>query len=229
MFVLDERRGGNPNTVVQSATMFDYPVQRCKNGTYKFKGHYLQCCFTSDFFIEEADQWRNEIWAMLRERSDVKFLIYTKRVERMTQCLPPDWGEGWDNVLFVVTTENQRQADHRIPIFLSIPCKWRGIAVSPMLEHIDISKYLETGEIDEVFVCGEGYSNTSVVLEYDWVTDLREQCINNKVSFLFKETGNFLRMNGKVYKIPYAKQIEQAEKANINKKFAKKLRQKRNN
>jgi hypothetical protein len=56
--------------------------------------------------------------------------------------------------------------------------------------------------------------------------NLREQCLSNKVSFLFKETGNFLLKDGKVYKIPYDKKIEQAQKAKLDKKFAKKLRRK---
>ena len=224
VYVLDKRRGIDPTVVKKSETMFDYPVQRCKNGTYKFKGHYLQCCFTSDFFIEEADEWREDIWNMIRERSDVKFLIYTKRVERIKDCLPADWKYGWDNVLFVVTCENQVRADERIPQFLEIPCKWRGIAVSPMLSEVDISEYLQTRQIDEIFVCGESYSSTPTPLNYDWVLFLKEQCEKEKVSFLFKETGDKLIKDGKVYNIPYNKQQEQAEKAGINKKFTKKQR-----
>ena len=222
--VLDNRRGIDPTVIKKSETMFDYPIQKCKNGTYKFKGHYLQCCFTSDFFIEEADEWREEIWDMLRERKDVKFLIYTKRVERMKECLPADWGDGWDNILFVVTCENQVRTDERIPKFLNIPCKWRGIAVSPMLEEVDISWYLQTGAIDEVFVCGESYSKTPTPLNYNWVLFLKEQCEEYRVSFLFKETGDKLIKDGKIYTIPFNKQQEQAEKAGLNKKFSKKQR-----
>jgi protein gp37 len=224
MHVLDEARGINPTIVKKSPTMFDYPVQRCKNGTYKYKGHYLRTCFTSDFFVEEADQWREEVWSMIKERSDVKFLIYTKRIERVREYLPSDWGDGYSNVLLTVTAENQRRADERIPQFLEIPCKWRAIAVSPMLEHMNLEKYLSTGEIDEVMVCGEAYSDYACILDYSWVTDLRQQCIDNKVSFVFSETGNFLRMNGTVYRIPNDKTWEQAEKAGLNKKFSRKDR-----
>jgi hypothetical protein len=224
MYVLDKQRGIDSSVVTKSPTMFDFPIQKCKNGTYKYKGYYLKCCFTSDFFIEEADQWRDEIWDMIRERSEVKFLIYTKRVDRMKEHLPADWGDGWDNILFVVTAENQKQADYRIPIFLDIPCKWRGIGVSPMLGELHLEKYLETCMIDEVLVCGESYSNEATILDYNWVLDVRNQCLNNKVSFLFQETGNFLRKDGKIYRIPNDKQTEQAKLAKINKKFPKKER-----
>ena len=28
---------------------------------------------TSDFFLEDADAWREETWAVMRERRDLKF------------------------------------------------------------------------------------------------------------------------------------------------------------
>jgi hypothetical protein len=34
---------------------------------------------TSDFFLEEADEWRPAVWNMIRERSDLRFVIITKR------------------------------------------------------------------------------------------------------------------------------------------------------
>lgn len=224
MYVLDIQRGIDPTVVRKSEKMFDFPVQRCKNGTYKFKQYYLNCCFTSDFFIEEADEWRKEIWKMFKERSEVKFLIYTKRVERMLQCLPADWGNGYDNVMFVVTCENQARADERIPQFLSIPCKWHGIGISPMLGPVNIERYFVHGQIDEVLVCGEGYSSNSTPLNYDWLLDLKRQCDNWKVSIVFQETGNKLIKDGRLFNIPYDKQKEQAKLSGISKKYTKKQR-----
>ena len=32
--------------------------------------------------IPEADDWRTEAWAMIRIRSDLEFLILTKRIDR---------------------------------------------------------------------------------------------------------------------------------------------------
>ena len=55
---------------------------------------------TSDFFLEEADPWRVEAWDIMRQRSDVVFFLLTKRPQRVRECLPPDWGSGWDNIFF---------------------------------------------------------------------------------------------------------------------------------
>lgn len=49
---------------------------------------------SSDFFLEEADEWREEAWELMRERSDVKFFLLTKRPQRVKNCLPEDWGDG---------------------------------------------------------------------------------------------------------------------------------------
>ena len=46
---------------------------------------------TSDFFIEEADSWRKEIWQMVKERKDLNFYIITKRIERFNVSIPDDW------------------------------------------------------------------------------------------------------------------------------------------
>ena len=48
-------------------------------------------------------------------------LLFTKRIERLAECLPPDWGEGYENVIIGCTVENQDRADARLPLFLSCP------------------------------------------------------------------------------------------------------------
>ncbi len=60
---------------------------------------------------------------MIRERTDIDFLILTKRIDRFLVSLPEDWGEGYDNVNIGCTVENQELADHRLPLFLSYPIK----------------------------------------------------------------------------------------------------------
>ena len=71
-------------------------------------------CFSSDFLIEEADDWREECWTMMAERSDLDFIFLTKRIDRFLQCIPDDWNDGYDNVTVGCTVENQAMADHRL-------------------------------------------------------------------------------------------------------------------
>ena len=95
---------------------------------------------TSDFFLEEADAWRDEAWQIMWQRRDVKFFLLTKRPERVAEHLPYNWGDGWDNIFFNVTAENQRRADERIPILLELPFRHKGmrrrtLTSAPLIYH----------------------------------------------------------------------------------------------
>lgn len=215
MFSFDKQRGVDSNFVHKTSD-FDLPIKKDRYHNFKVQdGSHLSVCLTSDFFIEEADVWRSDVWDFIKARGNVKFSLFTKRVYRIAQCLPSDWGDSYENVEIVLTVENQKRADERLPIFLALPLKHRVLTVSPMLEKIDLSKYLKTGLIEEVYCSGENYKN-SRVCDYDWVKNLSEQCKSANVKFIFFATGSKFRKDGKIYYIPYKKGKEQAIKANLN-------------
>lgn len=81
----------------------------------------MSVCFNSDFFVEEAGPWRQEAWDIIRQRPDVQFLIPTKRIHRVRDCLPPDWNGGWPQVTIAVSIENRQAAQSRLGLFLTIP------------------------------------------------------------------------------------------------------------
>ena len=114
--------------------------------------------------------------------------MITKRAERIRACLPKNWGDGWENVFLHVTCENQKRADERIPILLSLPFKHKGIIVAPFLENVSIEKYLKDGEIEQVICGGENY-NGARVCNFDWVKNLRQECVKANITFCFMETG----------------------------------------
>lgn len=171
-------------------------------------------CFTSDFLLEEADEWREEAWAMIRERGDLMFYFFTKRIDRFAACMPENWGEGYDNVIIGCTVENQAMVDFRLPIFMSLPLKHRAIVVAPILERVDLTPWLDS-RVEEVSVSGESGVDARVC-DYDWILDLRRQCLEKDVPFRFHQTGAKLLKDGKLYRIRRPFQITQAFKANIN-------------
>ncbi len=207
---------GKDSTVVSRTADFDLAVRRKRDGSYKIEsGAVVYVCMTSDFFIDEADKWRAEIWRMIKERPDVNFYIITKRINRFNVCLPDDWNSGYDNVTVCCTCENQRETDNRLPVFLSLPVKHREIIHEPMLENIDIEKYLSTGGIDRV-ICGGESGPDARLCSYDWILNTREQCIRNNVSFVFKQTGAKFEKDGRVFSIERKYQHSQAVKADLN-------------
>lgn len=211
----------NGQNTVQKTDEFDKPIAVNSKGNPKIQsGKIVATCFATDFFIQEADEWRAEAWAMIKQRSDLEFLILTKRIDRFQVALPSDWGDGYDNVNIGCTVESQKLADFRLPLFLSYPIKRRFVACSPLLGSIDLSPYL--AGIEHVTVGGET-GREARECEYDWVLNIREQCVSACITFWFKNTGSFFKRDGVVQKVNPFKQSSLAKELGINILNGKKL------
>lgn len=168
----------------------------------------------SDWFIREADDWRAEAWDIIRRTPHLFYLVFTKRPQNIPDRLPPDWGSGYPNVMLVVTTENQEEADRRIPKILRIPAAYRGISAEPLLGPIDLEtansepyyrrSWLEFNQrVNDGKFSEETYTRLDWVVaggesgpgarpcHPDWVRSLRDQCVAAGVPFFFKQWGEF--------------------------------------
>lgn len=183
----DAKRGQDTNEIVRLEEKFDAPVVKKKNGEYRMKGGQLvYVCFSSDFLLEEADGWRADCWRMMRERSDLQFLFLTKRIERLPQCLP---------------------------VFCSTPVRHRNVICQPMLEKMDIEKYLPYMELA---VVGGESDHDARPLDFQWVLDVREQCRRQGARFNFRQCGTHFIRDGQTYTIPVRQLCAQARKAEID-------------
>lgn len=208
----DLKRGVETSDIVQTKDFYK-PILKLKNGEYKMKSGLVYLCFSTDFLIEEADSWRSECFSMMKERADCTFLFLTKRIERFLECIPKDWGDGYENVVVCCTVENQKNADYKLAIFKDLPIKHKCITAQPLLEDLDIEKYLDNVEL--VVVGGESDSHARP-FHYEWALHIREQCIRKNVSFEFRQCGTYTVKEGKIYKIPTPSLTKQARLANIN-------------
>ncbi len=118
--------GRNPNVVTKSKTMLDAPL--------KWKSpDLIFTCSWSDWFIEEADQWRPDAWRIVRQTPHLIYRVLTKRLERIADPLPEDLGpSGYENVWLGVSVELQRYAN-RMDILRNIPAKVRWVSAEPFL------------------------------------------------------------------------------------------------
>jgi len=164
------------SSLCRKTQAYDLPLKKKKDGSYKIApGSVVFTCFSSDFLLKDADAWRSDCWHMIRARQVCCFYFFTKRIERFMDCIPEDWGDGYDNVLVGCTCENQDRADFRLPIFNSLPIRHKSIILGPMLSSIDLRPYLNDS-IEEVSCSGESGWNVRP-LNYDWVLDVRTQCM----------------------------------------------------
>jgi protein gp37 len=217
MFFLDRVRKKNGADIYRTKQAFYYPLQKDRFGRFKIQsGELIRVCMTSDFFLEEADEWRREAWEIIRRRPDVKFFLLTKRPQRVKECLPAGWKDGWDNVMLNVSCENQKRADERIPILLELPFRHKGIMCAPFIGPVSISDYLSSGQIEQVICGGENYDGARPC-SFDWVKSLRAECEAHGTTFCFIETGTNFIKDGKRYYMPEKKvQSEMAYKSQMS-------------
>lgn len=209
----DLKRGIDTDTVIKTDNFYA-PVAKNKSGNYKMKpGQIVYLGFSTDFLIEEADEWRSECWKMMRERPDLHFIFLTKRIERFKDCMPNDWKDGYDNVTVGCTVENQDRADKRLRIFQELPVKHKNIICQPLLETINLEPYLNDVEL---VVAGGESDKDARTLCYDWVLNIRRQCISCNVHFEFRQCGTHFMKDGKKYVLKVRDLCSQARKANIN-------------
>ena len=208
---------GKDSSIVEQTSSFRLPVKRSRSCEYKLlpDGESVYTCMTSDFFLEEADEWRPAAWSMIREREDLHFVIITKRIHRFLVGLPADWGEGYEHVTICCTCENQKMAGNRLPVFLDLPIRHRTIIHEPMLEAVDIRRYLATGQIEQV-TCGGESGPGARLCDYEWILNTRKQCVEFDVPLWFKQTGANFKKGDRVYRIERKDQMSQAARAGID-------------
>lgn len=220
VYRMDKRFGRNPEICVPTGTL-DLPIWKVgrKKSEKRYRispGSNVMTCFTSDFLLKEADEFRKVAWDCIRERSDCQFSFITKRIDRFLECIPDDWGDGWDNVHVTCTIENQKMADYRLPIFLSLPIKHRSLCLEPLLEYVDLTSYLPIHKIDYVVSGGESGSGARQC-RYEWIKRIKSDLDAHQIPLWFKQTGaRFIDENGVLHRVARCNQFEEANKLGLS-------------
>lgn len=200
---------GKDSNVVYKTNSFNLPISKNRKGEYKYpSGTEFDTCFSSDFFVEEADIWRKDALNIIKERSDCSFFLITKRPERILKVMNP---KDYPNLMIACTMENQKRIDERLPIYQNIDMNYHGIMIEPMLEEIDLFKY-DLSNIDQISIGGESGEGARII-NFDWVKKIHDLCKEKGISFYFHQTGANIIVDGKLYKIPRKSQHSQARKA----------------
>lgn len=199
MMYLDKIHHNEHSDTIYKTNSFKYPLQKNRDGSYKIKsGELIRVCMTSDFFLEEADIWRDEAWKIVNNRKDVIFYILTKRPERVLSHLPKDITKGYENVFFNVTVESREYIKERLELLKQIPFKHKGVMCAPLIDELDLAFYLEQGFIEQVVCGGENYGGARPC-NFDWVKKLENDCKRFGVNFIFIEIGSCFIKDGKKY------------------------------
>lgn len=222
MFRDQERYGRNPAVVVRAAAgTFHAPLGR----KWTLKAREIRAreqrpmrvftCSWADFFHPDADAWRDDAWAIIRDRPEFDWQILTKRPELVADRLPADWGDGYPNVWLGVSIENRRFVG-RADILRGLPAAVRFVSAEPLLgplippHHLAVDDpdggdeivvpfwgdqagaggpdELDLDGIDWLIAGGESGPRHRP-MRAQWVRDLRDACAHSGTAFFFKQWG----------------------------------------
>ena len=157
-------------------------------------------CSMSDLFHEKVPfGFIDKIVGVAEKCPQHTLQFLTKRAERMLEYSvyrKHDWPE---NIIGMVTAENQPMADLRIPLLLQCGFKTTGVSIEPMLGPVNINPWsmgLPSAEewhpqIHWVIVGGESGPGARP-MHPDWVHSARDQCVAANVPFFFKQWGEYV-------------------------------------
>jgi len=134
------------------------------------------------------------------------FQILTKRIDRALEFY--NIAKSYDdisNIWLGTSVEDQERANERIHLLLQTPAKIKWLSIEPLLGKIILHpQYLDKNwggllnTIDWVVVGGESGPKARP-MNPDWVRKIRDDCVNAKVPFFFKQWGGVHKKeNGRI-------------------------------
>jgi len=147
----------------------------------------------SDLFHERVPlEFIMRVFDVMKEASWHKFQVLTKRSQRLAELSSEiQWPE---NVWMGVSVENANYT-YRIDHLRQTPAQTKFLSIEPLLgpiPHIDLK------DINWVIVGGESgpYARP---MEKEWVIEIKNQCLTQKVPFFFKQWGGKnKKLNGRL-------------------------------
>lgn len=186
----DQKRYGNDPKV----------VRRTKDRTFFRPLHWhdpakVFTCSWTDFFIDQADEWRDEAWDVIRHTPHLTYQVLTKRPENILDRLPEDWGDGWSNVWMGVSVESIDYY-YRIRMLMDVPAIVRFISYEPALENVFFDIALRSGKIHWLISGGESDYSSPRPADLDWFRNARDTCKYYGVAYFHKQHGGKRKIDG---------------------------------
>lgn len=101
------------------------------------------CSSLADVFDNQVpDEWRADLWSLIRDTPDIDWLLLTKRPQNIGRMLPAFWDEVKGHVWLGTTVEDQQRADVNIPHLLLHDAAVRFVSCEPLLGPIKLAKFM---------------------------------------------------------------------------------------
>lgn len=179
------------------------------------------CASLADVFDNEVpEEWRTDLWALIRETPHLHWMLLTKRIGNVEKMLPADWGDDYNHayrhVGIMISVCNQYEADRDVWRLVKLKAihhvRWIGISAEPLLgsmnlrnlrvplgagfpfrvdhDHFDALHPHLLDGIGLVITGGESGSDARPT-HPDHACFLRDQCEDTNTPFHFKQWGEW--------------------------------------
>jgi protein gp37 len=162
------------------------------------------CASLADVFDNQVPaEWRADLFDLIARTPNLTWLLLTKRPENIAAMLPA--ALNWSNVWLGTSVEDQKAADHRVPILREQRPRVAGLFLScePLLGPIDferggfaLHRPLTSPQgrkypgIDWIIVGGETGKGARP-MDPEWVRKIRDDCRAAGVPFFMKQWGDW--------------------------------------
>jgi protein gp37 len=187
-----------------SEALWRNPAKWERKAAARGKSIRIFTCSLSDFFHQDADQWRPEAWSIIRNTPHLAWMVLTKRPGRILSHLPADWGEGYPNVWLGVSTGCLKTL-HMMDILRNVPARVRFVSAEPLLE--PIAHAINVEGFDLIITGGESGPGPEYLwpktnwqdeqpvgrrtMKVEWAADLRDATHRAGAAFFFKQVTAF--------------------------------------
>ena len=162
------------------------PLKWNKEAINSGKRKKVFCGSMMDWCDKDAPEGAlSDLFELIKATPMLDWQLLTKRAERIRDCLPSDWADGYHNVWLGVTVEDKKHGLSRAEKLMTIPAEIKFLSIEPLLECLGLYRY---DCFDWVIVGGESGQNARP-MNVDWVRYIKEQCDTYRVPFFFKQHG----------------------------------------
>jgi protein gp37 len=138
-----------------------------------------------DFNDRQADEWRKQLWPIVRLTPHLVWMILTKIPERYAETLPEDWGEGYPNVWLGSSVLNSEDFRRNTKSLRAAKAARRFLSMEPLFGSVPNPDF--TG-IDQILVGGlSGPKWRDHEMDMRWAVDLYRAAKQQGVAYFFKQ------------------------------------------
>lgn len=147
------------------------------------------CASLADVFDNQApSEWREDLFALIRECQRLDWLLLTKRPQNIRRMLPNDWGDGYQNVWLGITAEDQIRFDQRWPHLQAIPAVIRFVSYEPAIGPLRLPS---DEPLPDWLISGGESGGGARTVDAQWVRSIIKQCRRRGVAPFHKQWGTY--------------------------------------